>query len=101
MNESTKPGPVTGVGSTDEFNHRLAVLKIEVSRDFPELLPQLEAGLKVVLITDQELAISLHPDALRRFGGMIWLCSVYGAAVVFVNQGQILQIKDDNAHGTA
>jgi len=92
MNESSNPAPIAGVDSNDEFNHRFALLKLEVSRDFPQLMPQLEAGRKVILVTDQELASSLHPDILRRVGGMTTLCSLYGAAVVVVNKDKIIHI---------
>jgi hypothetical protein len=76
-----------------EFERRLAMLKTEVSLDFPNLIPQLEAGQQVVLITDRKYAQGLEPDILRRFGGMVMLCCLYGAAIVFVNEDKILELE--------
>lgn len=100
MNENTTETPKTTTQAktpTKEFNRRLALLKTEVNLDFPKLIPQLEAGLQVVLVTDQKFASGLDPDILRRLGGMVTLCSYYGAAVVFVNERKILEVDAEGS----
>jgi hypothetical protein len=92
-NEPTRTDSETNTATTKQFNRRLALLKTEVSIDFPELIPQLDAGQHVVLITDRKFAAGLEPDLLRRLGGMVMLCSYYGAAVVFVNDNRVLEIS--------
>lgn len=93
INESTT---MNETAKSSEFNRRLALLKTEVNLDFPELIPQLEQGQQVVLVTDQNFASELHPDLLRRLGGMVILCSFYGAAVLFVNERKIVDLDGDN-----
>ncbi len=104
MNENAKETSAVLAETTStkkrEFNRRLALLKTEVSLDFPRLIPQLEAGQQVVLVTDQEFASGLSPDVLRRLGGMVMLCSFYGAAVVFVNERKILELEGGDRAGT-
>jgi hypothetical protein len=79
--------------SKDLSNRRLKLLRAEVDLDFAGLVPALEAGAKVVLITDEELASDLDPDVLRRIGGMVMLCRNYGAVVTFAWQDQMIEIK--------
>jgi hypothetical protein len=74
-------------------DRRLALLKAEVALDFEGLMPALEAGLKFVLVTDQELGKGLDPDVLRRIGGMVMLCNHYGAAVVFVKEKNFAELN--------
>lgn len=76
------------------FTRRLALLKTEVGLDFPDLIPELEAGQRVILITDQKFAAGLDPDILRRLGGMVTLCGFYGAAVVFANLDKVHELGE-------
>lgn len=80
--------------SSAEFNRRLTLLKAEVDLDFPNLVPHLESGLQLVLITDKEMGKDLDPDVLRRIGGMTMLCGHYGAGVFFVNTNKMLMSED-------
>jgi hypothetical protein len=82
-NAPSRVAPPTA--SPDEFNRRLTLLKAEVDLDFTNLVPHLESGLQLVLITDKEMGKDLDPDALRRIGGMTMLCRHYGAGVFFIN----------------
>ena len=84
MNDDTNTPTETTPPLTKEFKRRLAVLKAEVDNDFPGALQKLEADARVILVTDTGYAKGLNPDILRRLGGLIMLCSFYGAAVVFV-----------------
>jgi hypothetical protein len=95
-NENDKPVSQTGPGrvSTREFNRRLTMLKAEVNLDFPTLIPSLESGTQVILVTDKDIGLDLNPDVLRRLGGMTVLCSYYGAAVVFVNPKKLTELGE-------
>jgi hypothetical protein len=75
------------------FNRRLTLLKTEVDLDFVGLVPALETGLQVILVTDGELGKDLNPDVLRRIGGMVMLCNNYGAAVIFVNENKVGELS--------
>ena len=81
--------------SEQEFNRRLAILKTEVDLDFPGLVPGLERGLQVVAVTESFSEMNLHPDSLRRLGGMVILCKRYGAAIVFVNENQFCELNSN------
>lgn len=93
-NENTALHPAPKRVSQTEFNRRLSMLKAEVSFDFPDLIPELESGSRVILITDKDIGLDLSPEALRRLGGMTVLCSYYGAAVVFVNPMKLTELAD-------
>ena len=66
-----------------EFNRRLAVLRTEVDLDYKDLISNLDAGMKLILIRDSPLGQDLDPDALRRIGGMVMLCNHYGCGVLY------------------
>ena len=77
------------------FERRLALLETEVGLDFPELLPQLKSGLRLVFIKAKQLAAGLHPDLVRRVCGMIVLCHHYGATVVISKDDNVYEIGDE------
>jgi hypothetical protein len=86
--------------SKDLDSKRLKLLKAEVDFDFEGLIPALESGVKVVLITDEGLTSNLAPDILRRIGGMVILCRHYGAVVTFVWQNQMIQLTSNAQSAT-
>lgn len=104
MNENASESPKTTIEPktvrTREFNRRLALLKTEVNLDFPGLIPDLESGTRVILVTDKEFGLDLNPDVLRRLGGMTVLCSYYGAAVVFVNPKKLTELDGKDSTTT-
>jgi hypothetical protein len=79
--------------SKDQGSRRLKLLKAEVDLDFVGLVPALESGVKLVLITDEELARDLDPDILRRIGGMVMLCRHYGSIVTFAWESQMIELR--------
>lgn len=79
--------------SKDLGSKRLRLLKVEVDCDFGGLVPALEAGVKLVLVTDEQLASNLDPDVLRRIGGMVILCRHYGAVVTFAWENQTIELR--------
>jgi hypothetical protein len=80
--------------NAEDLNTRFALLKKEVSLDFPDLIPSLESGLQVVLVTDRRLGKNLNPDSLRKLGGITKLCGYYGATVLFVNQSKFMELGE-------
>ena len=76
------------------FERRLALLETEVGLDFPELLPHLKSGLRLVFIKTKQLAAGLHPDLVRRVCGMIVLCHHYGATVVITRDDNVYELGD-------
>ena len=83
-------------GSPD-LSRRLAVLKTEVELDFPGLVVALEKGLQLAVVTESYSEFDLHPELIRRVGGMVLLCRHYGAAVVFVNENRFGELNSKNA----
>jgi len=75
------------------FERRLKILKAEVDCDFPSLLDELEKGLKVVIVSEPYPELDFNPDGLRRIGGMAMLCKHYGAAAIFVNEGDFAEFN--------
>ena len=100
MNEREKHNasdtPERQAASRRDFQHRLAVLKAEVEKDFPGTIDQLEGGVRVILVTDTGYAQGLDSDIIRRLGGLAVLSSFYGTAVVFVNQNRIFEVGSGN-----
>lgn len=76
-----------------EQQRRLVLLETEVGLDFEGLVPALKAGLKVVLVTDEELGHKFHPEVRRRIGGMVALCDHYGASVIFTKRERYLELN--------
>ncbi len=60
--------------------------------DFPGLVPQLESGIHLLLVTDTKYGTDLNPDILRRFGGLTMLCRHYGTSVFFVNDERTVEL---------
>ena len=75
------------------LERRLAVLKAEIEFDFPGLVLALEKGLKVAVVTESYLELELHPEVLRRVGGMVMLCQHFGAAVIFASQQSLQELN--------
>lgn len=100
MNERAKGSahdtPDRQAAARRDFQHRLAVLKREVEKDFPGSIDQLEGGVRVILVTDTGYAQGLDSDIIRRLGGLAVLSSFYGTAVVFVNLNRIMEIDSGN-----
>ena len=78
------------------LQRRLAILKTEVSLDFPELLPLLEKGERTIVFSGHPLTSSLNSDVLRRIGGMLLICQHYGANVIFLTEGKYLEFRRDS-----
>jgi hypothetical protein len=76
------------------LERRLKLLKAEIDADIPQLLPELEKGARIVLVTDSELGKDLQPDDLRQIGGIAVLCNhYYGAAFIFVSGSRVSEFK--------
>ncbi len=73
---------------------RLAMIKTEVSFDFPGLLESLEAGKQMILIKSTKFGTSLSPDVLRRIGNVTALCNQVGATLIFVNPNKLADFDD-------
>ncbi len=83
--------------NSTEIERRLRILKTEVDCDFGGLVGSLEKGLKVALVTEPYQGFAFDPDHLRRIGGMVMLCKHYGAAAIFVNEGDFVELNNKNA----
>ena len=79
---------------TPEMKKRLAMIRTEVSFDFPGVLEDLESGTPVVLIKSSKFASSLSPDVLRRIGGLAALCNHYGATLIYVHPDKLIELGD-------
>jgi|HubBroStandDraft_5_1064220.scaffolds.fasta_scaffold13783_1 hypothetical protein len=79
------------------FERRLKLLRTEVDLDFSGLVESLENGLKVVVMTELNPNLDLDPDALRRLGGMVMLCRHYGAAVIFADETNFIELNSRNS----
>ena len=77
-----------------EMEKRLAMVKTEVTFDFPGMLERLEQGTHTVLIKSTKFGTSLSPDVLRRIGNVTALCNQFGATLIFVNPDKIAEFDD-------
>ena len=93
-NIQSSPRPGSAQGKPTNLERRLALLETEVALDFPELLPQLKSGLRLVYIRAKHLAAELHPELVRRICGMIVLCHHYGAIVVIAKDDSVYELGD-------
>lgn len=73
---------------------QLAMVKTEVSFDFPGLLESLESGTQIVLIKSTKFGTSLGPDVLRRIGNVTALCNRFGVMLMFVNPDKLAEFDD-------
>ncbi|MFP5228436.1 MAG: hypothetical protein ACLGXA_12490 [Acidobacteriota bacterium] len=81
--------------TVDQRERRITILETEVSLDFGGLVEALKSGLKVVLVTAEELAPDLDPESLRIIGGMVMLCDHYGASVIFTKRNRFGEVRDE------
>ena len=78
-----------------ERARRLALLETEVALDFAGLVDALKSGVKLMIVTEEQIAPNLHPDLLRRIGGMVMLCDHYGASVIFTKRSRYRELNSD------
>jgi hypothetical protein len=73
---------------------QLAMVKTEVSFDFPGLLESLESGIQIILIKSTRFGTSIGPDVLRRIGNVTALCNRFGTTLIFANPDKLAEFDD-------
>lgn len=69
--------------SLKEIEGRLEQVKKRVEADFPGLVEALESGLKFACVTEQFPEFDFDTEYLQSIGGMVMLCKLYHATVIF------------------